>query len=392
MKTKTFTTLLGAGSLAISSLYANPELQKQIDELKANQKELEAKLEAAGELIDNIDNGNQSGKSKLGFGKTHIGGYGELHYNHLNSQTGGSDKREVDFHRFVLLFGHEFTEKINFVGELELEHSIAGDGQVGEVELEQAYVNFKLNDKHQLNAGLFLIPVGILNETHEPPTFYGVERNPVEKNIIPTTWWEAGLGLNGELSPGLSYDLAIHSGLNTSAASAYKVRSGRQKVGNATAEDGAITARLRWNRIKGFEWTGTIQFQGDVTQGADNTAGDATLFETHIIYNYEKFSLRALYATWDLDGAGPQAIGADEQEGFYIEPSYRINKKFGIFARYSQWDNAAGDSTASEMAQTNVGLNYWPHEQVVLKFDYEDQDYDTGNERRGINLGVGFDF
>ena len=44
-----------------------------------------------------------------------------------------------------------------------------------------------------MKAGLFLIPVGILNQTHEPDTFYGVERNNVEKNIIPTTCGEGGL-------------------------------------------------------------------------------------------------------------------------------------------------------------------------------------------------------
>ena len=42
---------------------------------------------------------------------------------------------------------------------------MAGDGQNGEVELEQAYVEFDLNQNNALRAGLFLVPVGILNET-----------------------------------------------------------------------------------------------------------------------------------------------------------------------------------------------------------------------------------
>ena len=124
--------------------------------------------------------------------KTHIGGYGELHYNNLEKDDGSGDKDEVDFHRFVLFTSHQFSDSIRFFSELEVEHSIAGDGQVGEVELEQAYIEWDMANNKTAKAGLFLMPVGILNETHEPDTFYGTERNAVEKNIIPATWWEAG--------------------------------------------------------------------------------------------------------------------------------------------------------------------------------------------------------
>ena len=53
----------------------------------------------------------------------------------------------------------------------------SGGGTPGEVELEQAYLEFDLNSGLHSRAGVFLLPVGILNETHEPPTFY--ELNPV---------------------------------------------------------------------------------------------------------------------------------------------------------------------------------------------------------------------
>ena len=47
------------------------------------------------------------------------------------------------------------------------------DGAPGEVELEQAYVQIDVNDRNRINAGLQLLPIGIINETHEPPTFFG---------------------------------------------------------------------------------------------------------------------------------------------------------------------------------------------------------------------------
>ena len=329
--------------------------------------------------------------------RTTIGGYGEMHYNNLEGSGGAKDKKEIDLHRFVLYFGHEFTDDIRFFSEVEYEHNVSGDGQVGEVEIEQAFVEFDLNDQHTARAGVALLPVGILNETHEPTTFYGVERNPVEKNIIPATWWAGGVGLFGEVAPGWGYDVVLHEGLKVPGPldtdfDGYKVRGGRQKTGKAKADDLAGTARIKWTGIPGTEIAGSVQYQSGITQGEDPTAGSAWLYEVHAGIKRGPFGLRALYAMWDLSGSGPESIGADEQEGFYIEPSWRFNDRFGVFTRFNQWDNAAGNSTKSEKQQIDVGLNWWPHEDVVLKADYQFQDNDNDKEQDGFNLGIGYQF
>jgi phosphate-selective porin len=93
---------------------------------------------------------------------------------------------------------------------------------------------------------------------------------------------------------------------------------------------------------------------------------------------------------WDLNGTGPASIGADQQEGGYLETSYKFNPKIGMFVRYSEWDNTAGDTVDSKKEQWNVGLNYWLNDNVVFKFDYQDQQ-GTANDD-GYNLGVGFHF
>ena len=329
--------------------------------------------------------------------RTTVGGYGELHYNNLDGSGGSKDKKEIDLHRFVLFFGHEFSDDIRFFSELEVEHDVAGDDQVGEVEIEQAFVEIDLNDRHTARAGVALLPVGIINETHEPTTFYGVERNPVEKDIIPATWWAGGVGLTGEIAPGWGYDVVLHEGLRIPGIgdadfNGYKVRGGRQKTGKARADDLAGTARIKWTGIPGTEIAGSVQYQSDITQGEDPTAGSAWLYELHADIERGPLGLRALYAMWDLSGSGPESVGADRQEGFYIEPSYRFNDKFGIFTRFNQWDNAAGKSTKSEKQQIDVGLNWWPHEDVVLKADYQFQDNDDDKEQDGFNLGVGYQF
>ncbi|KAF0193110.1 MAG: phosphate-selective porin O and P [Gammaproteobacteria bacterium] len=328
-----------------------------------------------------------------GAGNTHLGGYGEMHYNSIHTDTpaGTATKREIDFHRFVLFFGHDFTDRIRMYSELELEHSFfENGGGNGEIELEQAYVEIDLNDSNRVKTGLFLLPVGIMNETHEPDSFYGVERNPVENAIIPTTWWEGGVGLSGEVAPGWGYDVALTSGLNNAVGN---VRSGRQKVSQAVANDYALTGRVKFTGMAGHEVALSLQEQSDIAQGAAGSdEHSATLLELHGVHNFGPFGLRWLYAMWDIDGAAVKALGRDEQEGFYIEPSYRINDQWGVFARFNQWDNAAGDSTDSEEEQTNVGVNFWPHENVVFKADYEDYSKGTTTEKYAINLGVGYSF
>jgi len=369
------------------------EAQKQeISRLKNTSQNNEAKIEATTTALE--DSNKSYGKAKEWFNKTTIGGYGELHYNNLeNKKEGGSDKDELDLHRFVLFFGHEFNDDLRFFSEFEIEHSISGDGKNGEVEVEQAYVEYDFNDSHSAKAGVFLMPFGIINETHEPPTFYGTERNPVEKNIIPATWWEGGLALNSKFENGLSTDVSLTSGLYLTAGDSFKIRSGRQKVSKAKADSGALAGRVKYTGYTGLELALSGYYQDDYNQNETNSSDSLTAIETHAVYSLNNFTIKALYASWDLDGDDAKDIGADSQTGWYIEPSYKLTDKLGIFARYNEWDNADGNSSDSKYTQTDFGLNYWIDEDVVLKADYQDQDAPDGkDEYDGFNLGVGYQF
>ncbi|MGB1199261.1 MAG: porin [Thalassotalea sp.] len=362
------------------------QLEKRLNETEKRIEAAESQAEVAATQIEATATQVEAVSSEA-FSSTTLGGYGELHYN--NNDNG----KDIDFHRFVLFFGHEFTNKLRFFSEFELEHSIAGEGKVGEVELEQAYIEYDFSDKLSTKAGMFLIPVGIINETHEPPTFYGVERNPVEKNIIPATWWEAGAAFTYKPQGGLAFDMAITSGLKSpiDGSKAYNIRSGRQKVGKASAENLAYTGRVKYTGVPGLELAATLQYQQDITQGeAGVDKAGATLFEAHAVYQVDKFSLRALYATWNIDGAEAEALGRDEQTGWYVEPSYRFNEKIGAFVRYAAYDNSAGSQADTEKKQTSIGINYYLHDNVVLKADWEDNS--GAADMQGFNLGVGYQF
>ena len=311
-------------------------------EIQTTQKQVDSNTAAVETVADSYD-----GAAKVAewFDKTTIGGYGELHYNNLSQKPGKTDGksfREADFHRFVLFFGHEFTDDLRFFSEFELEHAFSSDtddgSSSGEVELEQAFIEYDAVtepigslDNANVKGGVFLIPVGILNETHEPTTFYGVERNDVENIIIPSTWWEAGVGTTLNFTPGVSLDLAVTTGLEipTTGSNAFRIRSGRNKVSEASADDFAYTTRLKYTGIPGLEVAGTAQYQADITQEQNDGAEGAWLYEGHVAFNHNvgpgSFGFRALYVMWDISGTAVENAGADDQEGWYVEPSYKIN-------------------------------------------------------------------
>jgi len=402
------TVLAAAVSLAAVSVQAaekTPSLEEMWQLIQAQQTEIqnlkgqlnktetklqvtEVKLDATADAIEQGAVGGEAmAKVASWVEKTTIGGYGEHHFNHFEDKD---DK--VDAHRYVLYFGHQFSDDLRFFSEFELEHGIAGDGQPGEVELEQAYIEWDYSQNHSVQFGQFLVPVGIINETHEPDTFYGTERNLVEKNITPATWWETGVQLKGEVAPGLSYNAAVHSGLSIESGD-YKIRDGRQKSAKATAEDLAFTGRLKYTGIAGLELAATLQHQQDVTQGDLGQSAAALLTEVHAAYNSGDFGLRALWAGWDIDSELSGKAGSDEQEGWYIEPSYKLTEKLGAFVRYSEYNNTAGDSTSTDTEVWEYGVNYWLHPQVVLKADYTDYVNDNGgSDSDALNLGVGWSF
>lgn len=361
--------------------------QEEIAMLKAENQQIKQQVVANGEAVDKASQ-ETAARGPSWADKTSLGGYGELHWNSLKS------KNEIDMHRFVLFVGHEFDTRTRLYSELELEHAVASSKDVGEVDLEQAYIERDLTDSQHARVGIFLMPIGIMNEHHEPDAFYGVERNPVETEIIPTTWREAGVGLHGDITSGWNYDAAVHSGLKAplDGADAFLPSDSLQEAAKATAEDPAMTARIRYQGIPGLELSLSGQYQDDVTQGLGQRAR-AFLWETHVVWQRGPFGLRALYAAWDIGGDQAKALGRDKQDGWYVEPSWRFNEQWGVFARYNRWDNAAGDSADSKFRQIDVGFNYWLSEQVVLKLDYMDKNGPTSAEDdHGVNAGVGFSF
>lgn len=380
------------------------EAALSLEALAAQLKLQQAQIEALTAQIESQEKEGLAGGAGW-FNKTSLGGYGEMHFSHLKNAKGndaaGTPKGDakgdsLDYHRFVLYVGHHFSDDVKFFSEFELEHSLAGEGKPGEVELEQAYVDWRYAGDHHFVSGLFLLPIGYFNETHEPETFYGVERPLVEQQVIPGVWWEGGVMGQGEIVPGVKYDVAVTSGLNTATGA---IRDGRQKAAKANADDHAYTLRLRYTGIAGLDTGISYQRQQDITQGDTTSAcfgmekcGQADLLVGHVALNNGAFGLRSVYAQWEIEGL---VNGAGNQWGWYVEPSYKVLPTLGVFARYSEMDSNDGVGSTngeSRVEQVVAGVNYWLTDRVVFKADIQNENLSNGTDKEGFNLGVGLSF
>ncbi|MGH7821912.1 MAG: hypothetical protein ACREQ9_19290, partial [Candidatus Binatia bacterium] len=182
-----------------------------------------------------------------------IGGYGEYNYRKAVADE-GTTRDEFDFVRFVLYVGYKFNDWIVLNTETEIEHAFTKSTEssdAGEVALEFANLDFLLDPRANFRVGLLLVPMGFLNEVHEPPFYHGNDRPTVEREIIPTTWRANGFGFHGELFEGLTYRTYGISGLNALGFRSNGIREGRQRGNREIAEDLAWVGRADYSFLPG---------------------------------------------------------------------------------------------------------------------------------------------
>jgi len=321
--------------------------------------------------------------------------------------------------RHVLYTGFRFSDRVLFNAEIELEHAKSGEGSPGAVSIEFGYVEAAVSANLNIRAGMVLVPVGIVNELHEPPTFFGALRPESERQIIPSTWRANGAGILGEFENGMGYKFYLVEGLDATRFSASGIRSGRQHGAKALAEDFGVTGRLYYTGVPGLDIGGSF-YTGNSGQGLKDQAGNeigarVTLLSAHGTYSHRGLVLRALYARSSigevnsLNGklglTGRQAIGKS-QEGYYLTVAYDVmpmiksgsSASIHPFVQYekmnTQKEVPAGFSLDPSKNRTNVtlGLSYKPHPNVAFKADYLDRKNEAGSAVDQFNLGVTYLF
>lgn len=379
---------------------------------------------------DSIDNlfTNSADNILSSNNKLVVGGYGEVHYN----QPLGKDiwnNGGLDVHRIVMLFGYNFNEKTNFVTELEFEH-------VKEVYIEQAFLQYKLNSFLNFRGGLMLVPMGIINEYHEPTTFNGVERPLIDKYVSPTTWREIGFGVTGNILPAsLKYQAYILNGFNGYDGSAKisgknGLRNGRQKGAESYISSPNFTGKVEYYGVRGlnlgisgyFGQTQSTLYDGidknddNALAIADSSVVGVSMLGLDARYNLKGFQLRgqfyysslsntaqynAFTAPTDstLNDVGSSMIGYYIEAGYNVLRSFDTEKQLIPFVRYeflnthNSVDNSISVNPSFEKSNITTGLTLKLTPGSVVKADL--QFLKSGNDdnyAKTFNAGIGVMF
>jgi hypothetical protein len=338
---------------------------------------------------------------------------------HYTNATGPNTPGEINVRRFVVYLAHSFSERLAFRSEVELEDAkIEGGEEGGEVALEQLYLDYLIAPAITLRAGLVLPPVGIVNELHEPPTFNGVARPSFDRDVLPTTWRELGIGAVGAFpgSAGLSYRVYLVNGLRADGFDAVSgIRGGRQEGKEASFANPSLTGRVEWVR-PGLRLGGSFWYGGSANQdpalGTGSFDNAVALVAADARYDTGALMFRGVVANISISDA--EAINAayggqvgSRIAGGYVEAAYNLLsvlapasvQRLNAFLRYEHFDTQAevppavvkDESLARRI--TTFGLSYKPIYNVVFKGDYQLQRNQAGlGEGELLSLGVGYQF
>ncbi|MEK7383154.1 MAG: hypothetical protein AAB262_07690, partial [Elusimicrobiota bacterium] len=330
---------------------------------------------------------------------------------------------ETDLLRIVLYAGYRFTDRIVFNSEIEFEHASTGKGR-GEVSVEMAYIDFRPYSEIGLRAGMLLMPMGLINELHEPTTFHGVRRTNVETNVIPSTWRENGVGVFGDIGP-VSYRSYLVSGLQAikdttpgvkGFSSSSGLRDGRSSGAKSYAEDLACITRVDYKPVQGVLVGGSF-YVGQADQSMISASVPVSLWEGHLKAEYRGAQLRALYAEGRVGNADSINIANSYTNaaktsvgsrlfGGYVEGAYDIltltrdAKGYSLspFVRYERYDTQArtpsafAKNPANSRVEYTLGVTYKPIPQAAVKADHQ---WLQNQARTGVNqwnLGLAYIF
>ncbi len=337
-----------------------------------------------------------------------VGGYGEITY---NQPEGGSG--ELDVQRLVLLFGYKFNDKVQFITEVEFEH-------VKEVYVEQAFLQYSLNDNFNIRGGLMLVPMGLINEYHEPTTFNGVERPGVDGSIVPTTWREIGVGISGRNDDiSLKYQAYIFNGFASVNDDKYLggkngLRNGRQKGAKSVISTPTLSAKVDYYGIQGLRlglagYFGRTQAEDDVAD-IDGADVGITMIGLDARYHIGRFAARGEFIHTSIKDseAYNDLYGSDlgsKMQGWYLEASYNLlsqekKQELWAFARYEDYDTNAAiagslvRNDAYDRTDWTFGLSYLVARGAVVKADYQIKNNAVvGSETTNqLNIGIGVAF
>ncbi len=416
-------TVLTGALLASSAIFAQPagdigQIREELEVIKDELRRL--RLEIAMPQITEYKSytglGPAASKALINPRGVSIGGYGEIWFTNIPNQRPNT---EVDLYRFIVYLGYAFTEKLKFNSEIEIEHAKieAGEEDGGEVAIEFAFVDYRFNKLLGIRGGMVLVPLGITNEYHEPPTYMSVRQPYLEKSLFPFTWRENGVGVYGETDL-LEYRVYLINGMKAEEGE-YKsssplkklAQSGAMAVSDQLAFTGRVDFKLPYN-LK----LGGATFISGVQNGQGEKLGTVSILSPHLWWQYAGFDVRFVGAYTTVSGADritaelspatcpslPNTCNVfpEKMQGFYLQVAYNVLRFFDsdqelfLFGKledinaYKEVPTGYQKPTGGNYKIYNIGLSYRPHPLVALKADYVRKDVTEGSNSDIYSMAI----
>ncbi len=388
-------------------------LETQIQELKEQRgQDIAAPDQKPGDRGISVDYvGRQQGpfqkgglvaETSDGFATVSVGGYADIELENFQNRHSTFDQ-----HRWVFALGAEIGERLKFFSELEVEHG----GE--ELEIEQAWFDYVISEALTLRAGAILIPFGRYNLYHDSDQQDLTDRPILARDIIPTTWTEAGAGIHGTFNPALGnyedlevgYEFYFINGFDDGFSDT-GLRGARGSLREDNNNQKSLVGRLTLSPSIGHE-VGLSGYWGAFNGEEDSIKGIGLDFLT-TWGPLEVLGEWAYFGTQEsprINGMGTGDI-TNHLQGMYIQTNYHfwfdvlndtfLGKSFSnpTFTAVGRFDWAEIDDDGDAVGGSNneewrftLGLNYRPVESWVLKLEYQNNFTRYEPLERGDNEG-----
>ena len=397
-------------------------------------------------------------------GRLTVGGYGEVAltrnfysdnvYRYSNPEAHrGKQHGRFDIPHAVIYIGYDFGKGWSMQTEVEFEHLGTGSAverefeeageweaeieQGGEVELEQFWIQKSFFPELNVRAGHIVVPVGGLNNAHEPLNFFTVYRPEGEYTILPSTWHDTGISVWGDVPLGkkgasMRYEAQVLAGLDAMMFSRDKfIHNGAHSAfefkvannyGGAFRLDFLPVEGLRLG-LSGFagntvnntypreQLSEQYNVKGTLLVGAFDMQykGHGVIVRANADYGHLSDAatvskLKARRSGGDSPYSSAPVATAAAAAGceagldiFHFIPRLRGTQAFYLFGRYEYYDSyipAAGDAGGFDFTSRHrvvAGINYFPIPQIAVKAEYAHRflrrDF---NPEPSVSLGIAY--
>ncbi|HEY9900785.1 MAG TPA: porin [Pantanalinema sp.] len=347
--------------------------------------------------------------------QSRVGGYFD---NEFSLPLDGKDSTFRQ-HRLILQASSYLHENLFFNTEIEYEYGgqINANTKDGELKIEQAWADYRINDALSLRGGVVLVPFGIVNVLHDSDVRETTNRPLMADKVVPSTWMDTGAGFHGFVYPTedmqVSYEAYVTNGLSDKISADKGLKDARPSFKKDNNGNKAVSGRLSVSPWLGLD-LGLSGYRGvyDANRNLSMLGADTTLSLGPVEILGEYANVQSEGGTFAADATQPTVLTSipGTMEGYYVEGRYRFfpeilhgtfmgreggfpQASMALVGRYGQAStDKANPGTKNDQTEYLVGLNYRPIQTFVTKLEYQRLADPIGGNKDAIwsSIAVGF--